>query len=83
MLCCLLLFFPRSDYNIACGPSTLNEQLLAGGLLWKGNGLLLPPQLERIVTAIVKKKEQYNAIEHQTSLPKHAKFTATATKKKS
>ena len=49
---------------------------------WKGNGLLLPPQLERIVTAIVKKKEQYNAIEHQTSLPKHAKFTATATKKK-
>ena len=31
---------------------------------WKGNGLLLPPQLERIVTAIVKKKEQYNAIEH-------------------
>ena len=47
MLYCLLLFFPRSDYNIACGPSTLNEQLLAGGLLWKGNGLLLPPQLER------------------------------------
>ena len=53
MLCCLLLFFPRSDYNIACGPSTLNEQLLAGGLLWKGNGLLLPPQLERIVTIVL------------------------------
>ena len=57
-------FFPAAVVVVIDLQTDDDDDYYDGESRWKGNGLLLPPQLERIVTAIVKKKEQYNAIEH-------------------